>query len=65
VLAFSSIGIAGTNASDFGQTNTCGSKLAVNATCQISVTFSPRQWAIEPLKYSCWTTLLAARRPFR
>ena len=39
--AFSSIGIAGTNASDFGQTNTCGSKLAVNATCQDQCDLQP------------------------
>jgi hypothetical protein len=36
-----SIAISGTNASDFTQTNNCGSVLAVNATCQIRVTFSP------------------------
>jgi hypothetical protein len=43
-LTIASIGLAGANAGDFGQTNTCpGSPatLAVNATCSISVTFSP------------------------
>jgi hypothetical protein len=40
-LTITSIAISGTNASDFTQTNNCGSTLAVNATCQISVTFSP------------------------
>ncbi|HET9999315.1 MAG TPA: N,N-dimethylformamidase beta subunit family domain-containing protein [Ktedonobacteraceae bacterium] len=44
VLTINSITIAGTNAGDFGQTNTCPispSTLAVNATCTISVTFTP------------------------
>jgi len=40
-LAIATIGIAGTNASDFAQTNTCGSTLAINANCNISVTFTP------------------------
>jgi len=33
--------ITGTKASDFTQTNNCGSSLAVGANCTISVTFSP------------------------
>src|SRR5207237_10568239 len=40
-LAISSIGITGTNASNFAQTNNCptgSSTLAVSATCTISVT---------------------------
>jgi len=40
-LTITSIAISGTDASDFTQTNNCGSMLAVNATCQIHVTFSP------------------------
>ncbi len=38
-----SVGITGTNSGDFAQTNTCGSNgtLAPNATCTISVTFTP------------------------
>jgi Abnormal spindle-like microcephaly-assoc'd, ASPM-SPD-2-Hydin len=43
-LAISGINITGTNTSDFAQTNTCPlspSTLAVNASCTISVTFSP------------------------
>ncbi len=43
-LTISSIGIGGTNASDFAQTNTCPvdpASLAVNASCTISVTFTP------------------------
>ncbi|MBA2393027.1 MAG: choice-of-anchor D domain-containing protein [Ktedonobacteraceae bacterium] len=42
-LAISSIAITGTDASDFAQTNTCPSSLASNASCTISVTFSPPQ----------------------
>jgi hypothetical protein len=40
-LNLSSITIAGTNSGDFTQTNTCGSSLAPNANCNISVTFTP------------------------
>jgi len=43
-LSISSIAIAGTNASDFAQTNTCPSgsnTLAVGSSCTISVTFTP------------------------
>ena len=41
VLTITSIGMTGTNAADFGQTNDCPATLAVNGTCTISVTFSP------------------------
>ena len=40
-LTISGITITGTNASDFTRTTTCGSTLAANATCTISVTFRP------------------------
>jgi hypothetical protein len=42
-LAISSVSISGTNAGDFGQTNSCtsASPLAAGANCQISVTFKP------------------------
>jgi Abnormal spindle-like microcephaly-assoc'd, ASPM-SPD-2-Hydin len=43
-LTISSVGMTGSNATDFGQTNTCPlgpSTLAVNGTCTITVTFSP------------------------
>jgi hypothetical protein len=40
-LAISNIGVAGTNASSFGQTNNCGTSLAAGGTCTISVTFTP------------------------
>jgi N-acetylneuraminic acid mutarotase len=40
-LSITSIAIAGTNAADFAQTNTCGESLAAGANCTISVTFSP------------------------
>jgi FG-GAP-like repeat/Abnormal spindle-like microcephaly-assoc'd, ASPM-SPD-2-Hydin len=36
-----SISVTGTNASDFSETNTCGSSLAAGANCSISVTFTP------------------------
>jgi hypothetical protein len=35
------INVSGTNASDFAQTNNCGTSLAPNKTCQIQVTFTP------------------------
>jgi hypothetical protein len=44
-LTISSIAITGTNASDFAQTNNCPlspSTLAANASCTISVTFTPQ-----------------------
>ncbi|PWB81694.1 MAG: hypothetical protein C3F08_01305, partial [Candidatus Methylomirabilota bacterium] len=43
-LIISSIGITGTNAGDFGSTNTCpigGAGLAAGANCKINVTFTP------------------------
>ena len=43
-LTITSISLSGTNAADFTQTNTCPaspSTLAANATCAISVTFTP------------------------
>jgi hypothetical protein len=36
-----SVSFTGTNASDFGQTNNCGTSLANNASCTINVTFTP------------------------
>lgn len=41
VLTINSIGIAGANAGDFGQTNNCGSSLAAATSCTINATFSP------------------------
>ena len=40
-LSITSLGLTGTNASDFAQTNTCGSSVAASANCTISVTFKP------------------------
>jgi FG-GAP-like repeat len=40
-LKITGITISGTNASDFAQTNTCGSTLVINASCQVHVTFTP------------------------
>jgi len=42
-VAINSIAIAGTNAADFAETNTCGSSLAPKGHCTISVTFAPDQ----------------------
>jgi hypothetical protein len=40
-LNISNIAITGTVPSDFSQTNTCSGPIAVNATCTITVTFTP------------------------
>jgi sugar lactone lactonase YvrE len=40
-LTISSISVTGTNSSSFGQTNNCGTSLAVGASCTITVTFTP------------------------
>jgi hypothetical protein len=40
-LTLTSITFAGNNSSEFSQTNTCGSNVAPQATCTISVTFTP------------------------
>ena len=37
-----SVTVTGTNATDFTRTTTCGNSLAANATCRITVTFSPK-----------------------
>ena len=40
-LVISGVTIGGTNGGDFAQTNTCGSGLAAEGSCTISITFSP------------------------
>jgi hypothetical protein len=40
-LNITAISFAGTNAGDFGQSNTCGSAVAAGASCTIDVTFTP------------------------
>ena len=40
-LAINGISIGGTNGPDYAQTNTCAATLAANATCTISVKFTP------------------------
>jgi hypothetical protein len=40
-LSVSSIAISGANASDFAQTNNCGSSVAAGANCTINVSFKP------------------------
>lgn len=46
-LQISGISFSSGNAADFHETNDCGSSVAQNATCKISVTFSPGQAAAE------------------
>jgi formiminotetrahydrofolate cyclodeaminase len=40
-LSITSLGFTGTNASDFDESNTCGSSLAAGANCTIAVMFTP------------------------
>jgi hypothetical protein len=40
-LSVGSIGLTGTNPSDFAQSNNCGTSVAAGANCAISVTFTP------------------------
>jgi hypothetical protein len=40
-LSITGVTLTGTNPSDFAETNTCGSSLAPQQTCTISVTFTP------------------------
>ncbi len=40
-LTLTSISVTGTNASDFAETNTCGSSVAASGSCAINVTFTP------------------------
>ncbi|MGA2277419.1 MAG: choice-of-anchor D domain-containing protein [Terracidiphilus sp.] len=40
-MTVTGVSITGTNATSFSQTNTCGSSLAVNASCSVTVTFKP------------------------
>jgi hypothetical protein len=40
-LNISAVALTGANAADFTQTNTCGTSIAANASCTISITFGP------------------------
>ncbi len=40
-VSITSIAVIGTNSGDFTESNTCGTSLAVGASCTISVTFTP------------------------
>jgi ASPM-SPD-2-Hydin domain-containing protein/centrosomal CEP192-like protein len=42
-LAVNSVGITGTNATDFDQNSACGSSLGAGASCTLNVTFTPSQ----------------------
>jgi hypothetical protein len=46
-VTISSIGVTGTGATYYAQTNTCGSSLAAGGSCTISVTFKPTQLGSE------------------
>jgi len=46
-LSITSFALTGANASDFAQTDTCGSSLAAGANCTIAVTFTPSLTAAE------------------
>jgi hypothetical protein len=47
-LAISSIGIVGTGAADYAQTNTCGASLAAGASCSVTLTFTPSTTGSRP-----------------
>src|SRR5205814_2354797 len=47
ILAVNGISLAGSNAGDFAQSNTCTTTLAPNASCSISVQFTPSQAGAE------------------
>jgi len=47
-IGISSISIGGVNASEYGQTNNCGSSLAGGASCTISVSFTPSAEGAQP-----------------
>src|SRR5205085_223742 len=40
-LSITGVGVTGTNAVDFNQSNTCGTSVAAGGSCTISVTFTP------------------------
>jgi len=40
ILNVSSIAVTGANASEFAQTNTCGSSLAAGSSCTLRITFT-------------------------
>jgi len=40
-ITITSIAVGGTDPADFTETNTCGSSLAANSSCTITVTFTP------------------------
>ena len=59
------ITMAGTAASDFSQTNTCGTQLAVGASCAISVVFTPSAINSRSASLSSQTMPSRTRRPSR
>ena len=61
-LSITSLALTGTNASDFAQTNTCGSSVAASANCTISVTFTPSASGSRTASLSITDKPVAARR---
>ena len=61
ILAVNAISVTGTNAGDFAQTNTCTATLAPNASCSISVEFTPS--AVGPEQAMLQVTDSAAGSP--
>jgi hypothetical protein len=55
-FAVNTIGITGTSASWFAQTNNCGASLAAGASCTISVTFTPAAALSKSAKLSISTS---------
>lgn len=47
-LTITSVGFNGPDASDYAETNTCGSSLAAGAKCTVSVTFTPKATGSRP-----------------
>ena len=56
-LLIDSMGISGGQASDFSYTTTCGSSLAANASCMITLTFAPKVSGTEAATFSLTTCL--------
>jgi hypothetical protein len=50
-LTINSIALTGSNASQFAQINTCGSSLAVDASCTISITFTTSVYQIPQVAF--------------
>ncbi|WP_179488897.1 choice-of-anchor D domain-containing protein [Granulicella arctica] len=56
-LLIASMGVSGSQSSDFSYTTTCGSSLAANANCTITFTFAPTASGTETSTFSLTTSL--------